>query len=243
MPGTTTGIGPALRQARETLGKSLEEAGRDTRIRPDYLSALERESFHTLRGDVYVRGFLRSYSAYLGLDPDKVLSVYADMAVPVSRPDEVPPPKPLRHQGIRILHRKGNWKLALLVAVVLLVSFWAFGMLTRSKPAPTAGGAATTAPATEDPAAPFVSISVTANQKTDVAIVSDGSDLFSGTMRAGHTREFTAGDLLHVTVSCGACVVLSVNGSEPFTPEQATGHYQASFTPQDFRSTPPSPGG
>ena len=80
MPGPTTGIGPALREARETLGKSLEEASRDTRIKPGYLQALERESFDTLGGDVYARGFLRSYSAYLGLDPDKVVVAYSDAA-------------------------------------------------------------------------------------------------------------------------------------------------------------------
>src|SRR5216110_1654397 len=71
-----TGIGPALRQARLARGKSIEEASRETRIRPEYLQALERERFEALIGDVYVRGFLRSYSTYLGLDPDHVLSVY-----------------------------------------------------------------------------------------------------------------------------------------------------------------------
>jgi cytoskeleton protein RodZ len=78
VPGPTTGIGPALREARESLGKSLEEASRDTKIKVDHLQALERESFETLGGDVYVRGTLRSYSSYLGLDPDKVLSAYSD---------------------------------------------------------------------------------------------------------------------------------------------------------------------
>ena len=71
-----TGIGPALRQARLARGKSIEEASRETRIRPEYLQALERERFEALIGDVYVRGFLRSYSTYLGLEPNQVLSVY-----------------------------------------------------------------------------------------------------------------------------------------------------------------------
>ena len=71
-----TGIGPALRRARLSRGKSIEEASRETRIRPDYLQALERERFEALIGDVYVRGFLRSYSTYLGLNPDQVLTVY-----------------------------------------------------------------------------------------------------------------------------------------------------------------------
>ena len=75
--GPGTGIGPALRKARQTRGKSIEEASRDTHIRAEYLHALEREAFGSMRGDVYVRGFLRSYSTYLGLDSDKVLTVYS----------------------------------------------------------------------------------------------------------------------------------------------------------------------
>src|SRR2546425_7719550 len=71
-----TGIGPALRKARLLRGKSIEEASRETRIRAEYLKALEGERFDALLGEVYVRGFLRSYSSYLGLDSDKVLTVY-----------------------------------------------------------------------------------------------------------------------------------------------------------------------
>ncbi len=63
-----TGIGPALRKARLLRGKSIEEASRETRIRADYLSALERERFDALLGEVYVRGFLCFFYIYLGLD-------------------------------------------------------------------------------------------------------------------------------------------------------------------------------
>ena len=70
------GIGRALRKARLRRGKSLEVASRETRVKPEYLQALEAESFDVLLGDVYVRGFLRSYARYLGLNPQKVVSAY-----------------------------------------------------------------------------------------------------------------------------------------------------------------------
>src|SRR5207248_1278222 len=72
-----TGIGSTLRKARLLRGKTIAEASRETLIRADYLQALERERFEALLGDVYVRGFLRSYSTYLGLDPDGVLRLYS----------------------------------------------------------------------------------------------------------------------------------------------------------------------
>src|SRR5919198_6007216 len=89
---TRTGIGTALREARESRGITLQKASRETRIHSDYLTALERECYDTLRADVYVRGFLRSYSSYLGLDVDKVLTVYDRRApsAPPPSPDPVP---------------------------------------------------------------------------------------------------------------------------------------------------------
>ncbi len=83
-----TGIGPALRRARLLRSKSIEEASRETRIRAEYLQAMERERFEDLLGDVYVRGFLRTYASYLGLDAEKVVAIYAGgagAAVPTVR--------------------------------------------------------------------------------------------------------------------------------------------------------------
>jgi cytoskeleton protein RodZ len=61
---TGTGIGRALRAARQKQGKSLETVGRETRVRADYIDALEREDFDAIGSDVYVRSFLRSYARY-----------------------------------------------------------------------------------------------------------------------------------------------------------------------------------
>jgi cytoskeletal protein RodZ len=73
---TQTGLGAALRRAREEQGLTLEDAERDTRISKRYLDALENERFDVVPAPVYARGFLRSYSQYLGLDPNEVLSLY-----------------------------------------------------------------------------------------------------------------------------------------------------------------------
>jgi len=70
------GIGERLRNARQALGLSLEEIESATRIRRAYLEALEREAFGDLPDPAYVRGFLRSYAACLGIPPDELLSLY-----------------------------------------------------------------------------------------------------------------------------------------------------------------------
>lgn len=68
-----TGIGDALRAARREQGRTLADAAAETRVRETYLAALEEEDFSAMGGDVYVKGFLRSYARYLGVDPDPLL--------------------------------------------------------------------------------------------------------------------------------------------------------------------------
>jgi cytoskeletal protein RodZ len=70
-------LGEWLRQAREGLGSTLEEAAAATRIRARFLEALEAGDFAAFPGgDVQLRGFLRIYARYLVLPPDVVLARY-----------------------------------------------------------------------------------------------------------------------------------------------------------------------
>ncbi len=66
------GVGERLRTARVARGLSLDDVEAGTRIRRRYLEALEEEAFDRLPGPTYVRGFLRSYAAYLDLPADEI---------------------------------------------------------------------------------------------------------------------------------------------------------------------------
>src|ERR671911_2223785 len=75
-------IGEALRSAREAQGKSLDDAAVATRIRSSYLEALEEERFGDLGGNVYAKGFLRSYAGYLGVHPAPLLEAHRAQETP-----------------------------------------------------------------------------------------------------------------------------------------------------------------
>lgn len=77
-----TGIGAALREAREARGITYATAERETHIPRHHLQALEEERFEALHAAVYVRGFLRSYSQYLGLDSTELLALLPADAPP-----------------------------------------------------------------------------------------------------------------------------------------------------------------
>ena len=76
MSGEGQRLGEMLRSARESRGLDRARIERDTRIRERYLSALERGAYDELPGDVYARGFLRTYATYLGIDPDAMVALY-----------------------------------------------------------------------------------------------------------------------------------------------------------------------
>lgn len=71
-----SGIGDTLRAARRAQGRTLSDAAEATRVRETYLAALEQGDFGALGGDVYTRGFLRSYARYLELDPEPLVQAY-----------------------------------------------------------------------------------------------------------------------------------------------------------------------
>jgi len=72
----STGIGSTLRDAREAQGRSIEDVALSLRARVAQLQALEDESFASFGGDVYAKGFLRSYAIELGLDPGPLLDTF-----------------------------------------------------------------------------------------------------------------------------------------------------------------------
>jgi cytoskeleton protein RodZ len=61
-------IGNSLREARVRRGIDFPQAEAAIKIRGKYLRALEDEQFELLPAETYVKGFLRTYAEYLGLD-------------------------------------------------------------------------------------------------------------------------------------------------------------------------------
>jgi len=70
-------IGETLRKARQEKGASLEDVEAFTHIRAQFVEALEEERFKDFPSPVYVRGFLRNYALFLGLEPQPILEQYA----------------------------------------------------------------------------------------------------------------------------------------------------------------------
>ena len=55
---------------------SVEEIARSTRVPMDSVERIEADQFDELPGEVFVRGFLKSYARAVGLAPEEVLARY-----------------------------------------------------------------------------------------------------------------------------------------------------------------------
>lgn len=69
-------VGTILRRARNAKNISLEQAENDTRIRMDYLKALETDDYDKLPGETFLKGMIRTYGNYLGLDGLELVQQY-----------------------------------------------------------------------------------------------------------------------------------------------------------------------
>lgn len=91
--------GADLRAARERLGRSLPDLAQSLRIRLPYLEAIEAGRVADLPGNAYAVGFVRTYAATLGLDPDEVSRRFRTEAQGVDRKTELAFPAPVPDRG------------------------------------------------------------------------------------------------------------------------------------------------
>lgn len=68
-----TTIGQKLKEAREDQRLTIEKVFEATRIRVQYLQALEQDDLSIMPSAVQARGYLRNYAEFLGLDVEKLL--------------------------------------------------------------------------------------------------------------------------------------------------------------------------
>ena len=70
--------GPRLHRMRMRRDVSIDQISAITKINPLYLRYIEEERGADLPAAVYVRGFVRAYASFLGLDPDAVARSYME---------------------------------------------------------------------------------------------------------------------------------------------------------------------
>ncbi|MDD3453228.1 MAG: helix-turn-helix domain-containing protein [Bacilli bacterium] len=69
-------IGEALKEARENIGISIEEAANDLKLRPSQIENIESGNIDAFKDVFYLKYFIRDYSKYLGLSYEDMVDEF-----------------------------------------------------------------------------------------------------------------------------------------------------------------------
>ena len=87
-------VGAILKEARLAKGISLADAEKATSIRRRYLQAVENDEYDKTPGEVFLKGIIRNYGNYLGLNGPELVNEYKASAAGMAA-------EAVRSQGIR----------------------------------------------------------------------------------------------------------------------------------------------
>lgn len=115
-------IGTHLREARERRGITLRQLANSTKLSTTALQLIERNEFDRLPGGIFTKGYLRAFSADVGVNPEEVVNEYL-LQFPAAQATEelpiVPPP------AIEDAHAGQHFLTAVVTIVVgFVVSSW-----------------------------------------------------------------------------------------------------------------------
>jgi hypothetical protein len=220
-------IGNSLREARLRQQLDFPELEQATKIRGKYLRALEDEQFDVLPAQTYVKGFLRSYAEYLGLDGQLYVDEYNSRFVageedsPGRPRRSAPPPSP---RGVQVQSRVVLLTLLGIACVTALVIVaWTRGEPQKKEPvglgsAPARTPAATPKPAVVTPAVRLIVNAKRGNCWLEVHTgTATGHILFQGTLERGQKKLFT-GRKLWITLDRPENLGTVLNGRSRILP-------------------------
>jgi cytoskeletal protein RodZ len=224
-------IGETLADARRQAGLTVMQVADRTRIRETIIRGIEQDDFSACGGDFYTRGHIRSIASVVGIDPVPLIREYdeAHGAPEAMRAADVfEPSTPLRIKERRSL----NWSVAMILALLVIVGYGAYHLVTSSSSShgkataaafPAASRSATPRPNSPSPtptrtAAPSndVIIQLTAVEDCWVFLTSDqgNNTIYSGVVPAGSTQTWKETKAVSLRLGNPAGVVLTVNGKK-----------------------------
>jgi cytoskeleton protein RodZ len=204
-------IGNSLREARERQGLGYPEIELATKIRAKYIRALGEEDFTSIPGDAYIRGFLRTYADYLGLDSDVYVDEYASRFITSWR-DELPP-RPERRRVPRRERPFERRAVLLVLAGIVVVTALVFAawQIPGSSTPGSGTGTNDKQQRTSAPARGLVLHGIGGGTYVEVRRnTSSGTVEFQGTIGTGETR--LAGDRFYLLVRSPAGIQVTLNG-------------------------------
>lgn len=243
----SVGIGDALREAREQQGRTLEEASRATRIRSDHLVALEEERFASIGGDVYAKGFIRSYAGFLGIDPEPLLDLYRREVETGGFDPQTLSEHPVAQRSRPSLPSWLGW--VVVGALVLVAALAVAGTLGERSPRPAAqpdpdvvvdDPDESPSPSEPDeveepdptPSPEGVALVLIFEERSWIRVTIDGDVVEEGIIASGETREYSHEDVIGLHLGNAGGVTIRLNDDTLGSPARRGQTWRGRCTPQ-----------
>lgn len=70
-----SGLGLELKRGREAKGYTIERIADELHLRPSIVTAMEEENYELLPGDIFLKGYIRSYARLVGLSEHEIVKL------------------------------------------------------------------------------------------------------------------------------------------------------------------------
>jgi cytoskeletal protein RodZ len=214
-------IGNSLREARVRRQIDFSQAEAAIKIRAKYLRALEDEQFELLPAETYVKGFLRTYAEYLGLDGQLYVDEYNSRFVTGDEYEWRRPPS-RRSNARERRSRRTETRIVLLalaaIAVLTVIVISAWTSSSKNPPATAAKKKTSThAPRVTPPLLAVTPLRGSTHVTARLGSAS-GTIKFDGTVQKGDDPIAIRGKRLWVTIDSPENVRLEVRGRRIHVP-------------------------
>ncbi|MDD4893770.1 MAG: DUF4115 domain-containing protein [Candidatus Omnitrophica bacterium] len=227
----TESAGTKLKNLRLQKGLSLEDAHKKTKIHLNILKAIEEDSLVNF-SPVYIKGFLKIYCKFLGVDPRDCIPDYKESQAPIKRAADLreksapsfklPSLNFSSLRGIRV-----NFKALATVCVIILfiIGLFNLGKFISSKasriskkanaPAGTISkpeNKAATAKSHTSAVVKTITLDIHAKENCFILVKCDGRVMFQNILRKGRSESWQAKDKIELSLGNAGAVELEVNG-------------------------------
>lgn len=207
-------VGEKLKQARIEQNLSLDEVYKQTKIHTHVLEALEQDLAHNLLSFVYIKGFLKTYAQFLGLDGEKLLKEYVDSQsaepqTPAEKPKVKKEKAPLKFSPILILR--------VVVVFVLSLSFifyfrYVAKTISRQAARPEFPKIKVEVLPAKEAAKERLDLQVRAKEDCWIKVVADDGVVFQQTLPKGRVERWQARKNLELRIGKPEAVDVLLNG-------------------------------
>lgn len=216
-------VGQILRAERERQALTIKDVEHATSIRALYITSIEEDNYKVIPGEVYLKGFIRNYANYLGLDCAKLVNMYRESQVIVVAPvEDSPTPTVSENSGDKSPIGFLSSKLVAIGIVLIAaigIGFWAYNEPTLPPENKAPQVAEQPEPQAQVPAVPAkppntkpVYVQAKVSEECWTQVTADGKQIYEGIPKINESFTWEAQNTLVIKAGNASAIDIVFNG-------------------------------